>query len=862
MEQRYTPHEIEAKWQRKWEEARVFEVSLDPNLPKYYILEMFPYPSGRVHMGHVRNYSIGDVMARFRRMQGYNVLHPMGWDAFGLPAENAAIEQKVHPAVWTFQNIDFMRSQLKRLGYSYDWSREFATCSPDYYRWNQWVFLKMYERGLAFKKKGFVNWCSSCNTVLANEQVEAGLCWRCGTEVIQKELEQWFLRITAYADELLKGCQDLAGGWPERVLTMQGNWIGKSHGVEVDFPLADSNGSIRIFTTRQDTLYGATFMVLAPEHPMAKQLCRGTPQEPRVLEFIERQSRVEKFMREADTTEKEGVFTGRWAFNPLTEARIPIWVANFVLMEYGTGAIMAVPAHDQRDLDFARKYDLPVKVVIQPSEGQLDESTMTVAYTGEGVLVNSAAFDGMPSAQARDAIGEYLERRGIGKRTVNYRLRDWGISRQRYWGTPIPIVYCDACGTVPVPYEDLPVILPLDLDLLEGGRSPLTESESFLKVSCPNCGKQARRETDTMDTFVDSSWYFGRYTCPHYTRGPLEPEAVSYWMPVDQYIGGIEHAILHLLYSRFWTMFLRDLGLYKEGEPYRKLLTQGMVCKESHYCPQHEYLFPEEVEEREGVPYCMRCGSRVKVGRVEKMSKSKKNVVDPDNIVARYGADTVRLFCLSDSPPEKDLEWSDQNLEGCYRFLHRLWNLVMDRLDTIRGAKPYGGQLPPPGKARSLLQSTHATIKKVTEEIEERYHLNTAISAIRTLVNEIQDLGSEGLDDTARAVLRSALEATVVLLYPFVPHICEELWERLGHTDSLVEHPWPRWDEALLMREEVQLVVQINGRVRAQLNVPAGASQQVVMEMAMADPKVIKHMAGRSPRKVVHVVDRLLSLVV
>lgn len=862
MEQRYTPHEIEAKWQRKWEEARVFEVSLDPHRPKYYILEMFPYPSGRIHMGHVRNYSIGDVMARFRRMQGYNVLHPMGWDAFGLPAENAAIEQKVHPAVWTFQNIDFMRSQLKRLGYSYDWSREFATCSPDYYRWNQWVFLKMYERGLAFRKKGFVNWCSSCNTVLANEQVEAGLCWRCGTEVIQKELEQWFLRITAYADELLKGCQDLAGGWPERVLTMQSNWIGKSHGVEVDFPLADSNGAIRIFTTRQDTLYGATFMVLAPEHPMAKELCRGTPQEGRVLEFIERQSRVEKFVREADTTEKEGVFIGRWALNPLTEARIPIWVANFVLMEYGTGAIMAVPAHDQRDLDFARKYDLPVKVVIQPSEGQLDESTMTVAYTGEGVLVNSAGFDGMPSAQARDAIGEYLERRGIGKRTVNYRLRDWGISRQRYWGTPIPIIYCDACGTVPVPYEDLPVILPLDLDLLEGGRSPLTESESFLKVSCPNCGKQARRETDTMDTFVDSSWYFGRYTCPHYTRGPLEPEAVSYWMPVDQYIGGIEHAILHLLYSRFWTMFLRDLGLYKEGEPYRKLLTQGMVCKESHYCPQHEYLFPEEVEEREGVPHCLRCGGPVKVGRVEKMSKSKKNVVDPDNIVARYGADTVRLFCLSDSPPEKDLEWSDQNVDGCYRFLHRLWNLVMDRLETIRGAKPYSGQLPLPGKARSLLQCTHATIKKVTEEIEERYHLNTAISAIRTLVNEIQDLGSDGLDDTVKAVLRSALETTVVLLYPFVPHICEELWERLGHTDSLVEHPWPRWDQALLMREEVQLVVQINGKVRAQLIVPAGASQQVVMEMAMADPRVIKHMAGRSPRKVVHVVDRLLSLVV
>lgn len=862
MEERYQAHEIELKWQRRWEEGRVFEVSMDPTRPKYYLLEMFPYPSGRIHMGHVRNYSIGDVMARFRRMQGYNVLHPMGWDAFGLPAENAAIDQKVHPAVWTFQNIDFMRNQLKRLGYSYDWNREFATCTPEYYRWNQWVFLKMYEQGLAVRRKGFVNWCPSCKTVLANEQVEAGLCWRCGAEVTQKELEQWFLKITAYAEELLKGCRDLVGGWPERVLTMQTNWIGKSYGAEVDFPLADSDGSIRIYTTRQDTLYGATFMVLAPEHPMARELCRGTSGESEVLGFIERQSRVEKFVREAESTEKEGVFTGRWAINPLTGERIPIWVANFVLMEYGTGAIMAVPAHDQRDLDFARKYGLPVRVVIQPPEGELDESAMTVAYTEEGVLVHSGPFNGILSKEARDAIGQYLEQKGIGKRTVNYRLRDWGISRQRYWGTPIPIIYCDVCGTVPVPYEHLPVILPLDLDLLEGGRSPLTESESFLRVDCPRCGRQARRETDTMDTFVDSSWYFGRYTCPHYTQGPLDPEAVRYWMPVDQYIGGIEHAILHLLYSRFWTMFMRDLGLYQEGEPYRRLLTQGMVCKESHYCPEHEYLYPEEVEERDEAPHCRKCGKPVRVGRVEKMSKSKKNVVDPDNIVARYGADTVRLFCLSDSPPEKDLEWSDQNVEGCYRFLHRLWNLVMERLEITRGVEPYRGELPPPGKVRSLLQASHATIKKVTEEIEERYHLNTAISAIRALVNQIQDLGLDGLDQTGRAVLRLAIETTLVLLYPFVPHICEELWERLGHTTSLVDHEWPCWDEAMMVREEVQLVVQINGKVRAQLSVAAGASQEEVLQLALADPRVRKHMGGRPPRKVIHVPDRLLSLVV
>jgi leucyl-tRNA synthetase len=861
MEHRYDPHEIEAKWQARWEEAKVFQVQIDRTRPKYYLLEMFPYPSGRIHMGHVRNYSIGDVMARFRRMQGYNVLHPMGWDAFGLPAENAAIEQKVHPAVWTFQNIDFMRSQLKRLGYSYDWSREFATCTPDYYKWNQWVFLKMYERGLAYRKKGFVNWCPSCKTVLANEQVEAGLCWRCGSEVIQKELEQWFLRITAYAEELLKGCKELAGAWPERVLTMQTNWIGKSYGAEVDFPVVGSQEKIRIFTTRQDTLYGATFMVLAPEHPMVRSLCQGTGREEEVLKFVERQSRVDRFMREAESTEKEGVFTGRFAINPLTQEEIPIWVANFVLMEYGTGAIMAVPAHDQRDLDFARKYGLPVRVVIKPPHGDLDEGSMVEAYTEEGILVQSGPFSGLPSEKARDAIGQYLEERGIGKRTVNYRLRDWGISRQRYWGTPIPIIYCSSCGIVPVPYEDLPVVLPLDLDLLEGGRSPLPESDSFLRVNCPGCGREARRETDTMDTFVDSSWYFGRYTCPHYTEGPLDPEAIAYWMPVDQYIGGIEHAILHLLYSRFWTMFMRDLGLYKEGEPYRRLLTQGMVCKETYFCPEHDYLYPEEVEERADGPFCKKCSQPVKVGRVEKMSKSKKNVVDPDKIVEKYGADTVRLFCLSDSPPEKDLEWSDQNVEGCYRFLNRFWNLVISRMESLKGIEPYEGELPPPGPARGLLQATHATIKKVTEEIEERYHLNTAISAIRTLVNQIQNLDPDALDQTGKAAMRKALETAVVLLYPFVPHICEELWERMGKESSLVDHPWPLWKEEMLLKEEVQVVVQINGKVRAQLTMPVGASKEEVLDAALRDPRVKKHLGDRPIKKAIHVPDKLLSLV-
>ncbi len=861
MEARYQPHEIEAKWRQRWKLSRMFEVREEPSRPKYYLLEMFPYPSGRIHIGHVRNYSIGDVMARYRRMQGFNVLHPMGWDAFGLPAENAAIDQKVQPAAWTFRNIDFMRSQLQRLGYSYDWAREFATCTPEYYKWNQWVFLKMWEKGLAYRRKGFVNWCPSCQTVLANEQVEAGLCWRCGKEVSQKELEQWFLRITAYAEELLEGCRTLSGAWPERVLAMQSNWIGKSQGAEVDFPLAGRSDAIRIYTTRQDTLYGATFMVLAPEHPLARELSRGTPQEGGVLRFIARQGRVEKFIREAESTEKEGVFTGRYAVNPMNREQIPIWVANFVLMEYGTGAIMAVPAHDQRDLDFARKYGLPVRLVIHPPEGELDQDRMAVAFVDAGYLVNSGPFNGLPSRQALDAVGQYLEEEGIGRRTVNYRLRDWGISRQRYWGTPIPVIYCEDCGAVPVPYEDLPVILPLDLELLEGGRSPLPATESFLRVPCPRCGRTARRETDTMDTFVDSSWYFGRYACAHHSSGPLDIEAVRYWMPVDQYIGGIEHAILHLLYSRFWTMFMRDLGLYEDGEPYRRLLTQGMVCKESHYCPQHEYLYPEEVKEGEGEPVCAHCGGPVRIGRVEKMSKSKKNVVDPDAIVQRFGADTVRLFCLSDSPPEKDLEWSDQNVEGCHRFLNRFWNLVTEAMSRLQAVEPHDGDLPPPGPARDLLRAVHWTIRKVSEEIQERYHLNTAISAVRTLANRVQEFPREGLDPVAEAVLKKAVETMVVLLYPFVPHICEELWEDMGHAQGLVDHPWPSWNETFLAQDSVQIAVQVNGRIRGQLSLPAGYLQETVLEKALADPKLERHIQGRALRKVVYVPDRLLSLV-
>jgi leucyl-tRNA synthetase len=859
---KYQPDKIEVKWQNRWRRLRAFEATQDPDRPKYYLLEMYPYPSGRIHMGHVRNYSIGDVIFRFLRMRRENVLHPMGWDAFGLPAENAAIEQNVHPATWTFQNIEFMRAQLQRLGYSYDWSREIATCAPDYYKWNQWIFLKMYEKGLAYRKKSFVNWCPSCMTVLANEQVEAGLCWRCSREVTQKELEQWFLRITDYAEELLEGCRKLEGAWPERVLTMQTNWIGKSYGAEVDFPLVGREDAIRIYTTRQDTLYGATFMVLAPEHPLALELTKGTSQERAVLLFIENQKRVEKFIREAESTEKEGVFTGRHALNPLTGEHIPIWVANFVVMEYGTGAIMAVPAHDQRDLDFARKYGLPVRVVIHPCNAKLDEAHMTEAYVDDGYLVNSGAFNGLNNKEALEAIGKHLEEEGIGHRTTNYRLRDWGISRQRYWGTPIPIIHCDECGIVPVPVGELPVFLPLDLEIREDGHSPLPDSDSFVRVACPRCGAMGRRETDTMDTFVDSSWYFCRFACPQFSDGPLDKQAIGYWMPVDQYIGGIEHAILHLLYSRFFTMFLRDIGLCAQGEPFRKLLTQGMICMETYYCQEHEFLYPSEVEQREGHVLCKTCGTKVKIGRVEKMSKSKKNVVDPDAIVQRYGADTVRLFCLSDSPPQKDLEWSDQNVEGCHRFLNRLWNLVMDRLNHLKGIPPFEGKLPAPGPTRSLIQLTHATIKKVSEEIGERYHFNTAISAIRTLANEIQDYPLDGMDRVDKSVLRKAIETLVVMLYPFVPHISEELRERMGHKKGLVNHTWPSWDEDMLVHEEVTIPVQVNGKIRCQLRLQAGASQDLALETALEEKGIQRYVQGKELRKIIYIPNRMLSLVI
>jgi leucyl-tRNA synthetase len=858
MADTYNPQAIEKKWQQEWEKRRSFAAGEDTDKKKYYLLEMFPYPSGRIHMGHVRNYSIGDVIARYKMLQGYNVLHPMGWDAFGMPAENAAIERGVHPAKWTYENMAFMKEQLKRMGFSYDWDRELATCDVSYYKWEQWLFLRMYEKGLAYKKTSFVNWCEKCQTVLANEQVEGGLCWRCGCEVLQKELEQWFFKITAYAQELLDYCDKLTG-WPERVIAMQKNWIGKSVGAEIDFPLEGSEEKITVFTTRPDTLFGATFMSLAPENPLARELSRGTGQEREVQSFVERVIKQDKIVRTADDLVKEGVFTGAYCINPVTRFRMPIYVANFVLMEYGTGAVMAVPTHDQRDFEFAEKYGLERIVVIQPEGEELRAEEMTEAYLGEGVMVNSDPFTGMHNIKAMDAITDHLAEKGSGKRAINYRLKDWGISRQRYWGNPIPIIYCDSCGTVPVPDRDLPVILPHEVTITEMGGSPLERCEAFVKTTCPRCGKAARRETDTMDTFVESSWYFARYACPHYDHLPLDEKKVDYWMPVDQYVGGIEHAVLHLLYARFFTKVLRDMELVKVDEPFSNLLTQGMVCKETLRCEVHGWLYPEDVVEGK----CVQCNRKAQVGRIEKMSKTTKNVVDPETLIEQYGADTARLFCLFAAPPEKDLDWSDQGVEGAFRFLNRVWRLVVDHSALLKPITAFDGTGELDDRLKKLRLKTHATIKKVTSDLEDRFHFNTAISATMELVNLLYqfDLTRER-DEMTLAVIKEAIEALLVLLSPMAPHITEELWELLGKQESILSASWPAYDAAAIVEEEIVIVVQINGKLRSRIAVSVDSSEEEIKHRVLADEKTKKWIEGTSIKKVIVVPHKLVNIVV
>ncbi len=858
MDTQYKPHEIEEKWQRFWDENKSFAVSEDPEKEKYYLLEMFPYPSGRIHMGHVRNYTIGDVVARYKTMKGLNVLHPMGWDAFGMPAENAAIQSKSHPAKWTYSNIDMMREQLKRIGFSYDWDRELATCDLIYYKWEQLLFLKMYERGLAYRKKSFVNWCDKCQTVLANEQVENGCCWRCKDEVQLKELNQWFFRITEYADELLESLDSLSG-WPERVVTMQRNWIGKSYGTEIEFGIENSDDAITVFTTRPDTLYGATFMSLAPENPLALSLSKDTDQEAAVQAFVERVLKQDKTVRSSEDLEKEGVFTGAYCINPVTGFRMPIYVANFVLMEYGTGAVMAVPAHDQRDYEFAQKYTLDVKVVIQPEGEELDAAAMTAAYVDDGVLVNSDQFTGRNNREAMKAITEYLAGEGKGRQAINFRLKDWGISRQRYWGNPIPMIHCDACGIVPVPESDLPVVLPEDVSLEVVGKSPLAECDSFMQTTCPTCGKPARRETDTMDTFVESSWYFARYACPEFDQGPLDVDRVKYWMPVDQYIGGIEHAVLHLLYARFFTKVLRDLGLVAVDEPFANLLTQGMVCMETYQCDKCGWLYPEEVQDGK----CSTCSGPARIGRTEKMSKSTRNVVDPESLIERYGADTARLFCLFAAPPERDLEWSDKGVEGSYRFLLRVWRLVAEHSEKLCASGQVAFQDDLAGDIKDLRRKTHQTIQKVSDDIDTRFHFNTAISAVMELVNQLYQYDVAKDDNPMRvAAFKEALEMAVLLLSPMVPHICEELWQMMGRDGCVAVASWPSFDPEIAKADEVEIVIQVNGKLRGKILTAADAPEDEVKEKALACEQVKPWLEGKDIKKVISVPGKLVSIVV
>jgi len=866
VEAKYDHKRIEGKWQKYWAEKKMFEVDEKaPREKKYYVLEMFPYPSGRIHMGHVRNYAIGDVVARYKSMRGHNVLHPMGWDAFGLPAENAAIDHGVHPAKWTRENIDRMRDQLKRMGISYDWSRELATCDPEYYKWEQLVFIRLLEKGLAYKKKSPVNWCPSCATVLANEQVEQGLCWRCSTPVEQKELAQWYLKITDYADELLEWCDKLIG-WPERVLVMQRNWIGKSVGADIDFPLEKPvvvNGErmekIRVFTTRQDTVFGATFMSLAAEHPLCIELAKGAPQRKQVGEFVARVKSEDKIKRSSEDYEKEGVFTGAFCLNPMTGARMPIFAANFVLMEYGTGCVMAVPSHDQRDFEFAKKYNLPIIVVVQPENAEpLDPKTMTEAWEGPGRLVNSGQFNGMPDDKAREAIADMLEKEGRGGKSVNWRIRDWLVSRQRYWGAPVPVVYCDKCGMQPVKVEDLPVKLPENVEITGKGGNPLERVPEFVNTTCPKCNGPAKRDTDTFDTFMESNWYFIRFTCADYKEGMIDAKRANYWMNVDQYIGGIEHAILHLLYARFYTKVLRDLGLIDVDEPFQNLLTQGMVCKETYRCPNHSYLYPEENKEGK----CAQCGSEIEVGRRVKMSKSLKNIVDPEELIERYGSDTARLFCLFASPPERDLDWSDEGVAGCERFLHRVWRLVYDNMEHIRSNSNINPDILD-GDAKDLWRQTHHTIDGVSRDIEDRFHFNTAIAKIMILSNRISELAAKVTQtDSGRAALSEAARRMIVLLSPFAPHISEELWEAIGEKRSLSQVLWPSADPKALEREEILIVVQVNGKLRGRVTVPADADPEEIKRVAQAEESVSRHTKGKKIKKVVYVPGKLVNVVV
>ncbi len=820
----YTTDEIkrvEEKWQHFWQEHKIFKVEMDPAQRKYYVLEMFPYPSGKIHMGHVRNYTIADVIARFKMMQNFHVLHPIGFDAFGQPAENAAIKNKTDPAQWTYNCIDSMRDELKRLGFSYDWDREISTCDKEYYRFNQWIFLKMFERGLAYKKISLVNWCPGCETTLANEEVIQTECWRCKTKVVQKDLEQWYLKITQYSESLLEDLKRM-NHWPARVVTMQENWIGKSLGVEIYFKIQKTGETLSVFTTRPDTIFGVTYVVLAPEHPLVKKIVGGTSYEEKVLAFIEKVSLESKSLRTSADLEKKGIFTGEYAINPVNDEAIPIWIADYVLMDYGTGAIMSVPAHDQRDFLFAKEHQLPMRIVIEdPSNPNQKPEDLERAFEGEGRQVNSGEFNGLPNKEGLQKIAEWMQKKGLGKITVYWRLRDWLISRQRYWGTPIPIVYCPSCGTVAVPEDQLPVELPKNISITGQGGSPLAQCQEFVAVKCPKCHQDAQRETDTMATFFDSSWYFLRFCSARNDQQIFDPKEVAYWMPVDQYVGGIEHAILHLLYSRFFTKFFKDLGLIHCDEPFIRLLTQGMVLKDG-----------------------------------EVMSKSRGNTVDPDAVIEKYGADTLRLFILFAAPPEDQLEWNDNAIEGSWKFLNRIYNLVDQKylLGSFHHPRPLDEQ------DKELERERNIAIKKVTEDFEHGFKFNTAISAIMVLLNKIEKYAS--LSTTKQRALHQTIKTVVLLLAPFTPHLCEELWERMGQPEESVAFvPWPVFDEKVIQQDVVSVVVQINGKLRGKFDCPLNCAEAQLKEIILSDAKIQSYLAGKEIKKFIVVPNKLVNIV-
>ncbi|MEO5377292.1 MAG: leucine--tRNA ligase [Magnetococcus sp. DMHC-6] len=857
---KYNPQSIEAKWQSIWDREKTFQAQELPDRKKYYLLVMFPYPSGRIHMGHVRNYTIGDLMARYQRRLGHNVLHPMGWDAFGMPAENAAIKQGVHPKAWTLQNIATMRKEIKSMGISYDWDRELATCDPEYAHWEQVLFVKLYEKGLVYRKKSLVNWDPVDHTVLANEQVIDGKGWRSGATVERRELSQWFLRITAYADELLADLDQLSG-WPETVRTMQANWIGKSQGLEFFFHLKGHPGTLPVYTTRPDTLMGVTFCSIAPEHPLAKEVAQHNPAAEAFIRECQKCGTSEEAL---ERLEKKGFHSGLFAIHPITGEEIPIFIANFVLMGYGTGAVMAVPAHDQRDFEFARSHSLPVRVVIQPPGVELDPATMTEAYTGPGLLVHSGQFTGLESETAKKEISTTLESLGKGKITVHFRLRDWGISRQRYWGNPIPMIHCPTCGVVAVPITHLPVPLPDDLwGSSEAIGNPLALSPDWKKTTCPLCQGAAQRETDTMDTFMESSWYFLRYCCPDLKTAPLDRQRVDYWLPVDHYVGGIEHAVLHLLYARFFHKALRDVGEVSGNEPFTRLLTQGMVRKDTHFCPNHGWRYPMQVKEQGEGLLCCECDTPIQVGRNEKMSKSKHNVIDPNDIIQNYGADTARLFMLFAAPADRDLEWNDRGVDGAWRFLNRLWRLVRQIGWQTEGVSPATCMPSTSLPARKLRTKVHQTIVKVTQDLD-RNLFNTGIAAVMELVNEASlALGKneEPMLDELGSVLREAALTAVMLLNPYVPHITEELWRDLGQQDPLSHHSWPQADPLSLVQEEITIVVQVNGKLRATLTHPKETAQ-ADMEIAASNlPQICKLLEGKTIHKVIVVPSRLINFV-